>query len=157
MQDKIRIVSWDSLTHEQKLAAMNLIDEKIPSLGKYTTIFLQKALDKKINRVDSEEDTALVALEEEKVKGIVVGRKDLRRKQLWIRFIAGSHSRGVLEYVKKHKTTPVVQMIKRMIRRGEKERFEPMIEKPRTNAGKAVVAKRIQKMLPKPKRLFRLR
>lgn len=156
MQEKLKIVAWDTLTKEQKLESMKLIDKKIPRLGKSTTYFLQKALDRRINRIDAEEDIALIAMEEEKVIGIVVGRKDLRRKQLWIRFAAGKYFKGVREYVKNHKTTPIVSMIKRMIRRGEKEKFEPMIEKPRTNAGRALVAKRIQKILPKTKRLFAL-
>lgn len=157
MQEKLRFVQWDALTKEQKLDSMKLIDEKIPRLGVSTTHFLQKALDRKLNRIDAEEDLALIAMEEKKVIGIVVGRKDLRRKQLWIRFAAGRYSKSVLDYVKKHKTTPIVSMIKRMIRKGEKEKFEPMIEKPRTNAGRAMVAKRIQKILPKTKRLFALR
>lgn len=156
MQEKIKIASWETLNSSQKKASMKLIDEKIPSLGKYTTIFLQKALDKKFNRINAEKNIALVALEKEKVIGIVVARKDLNRKQLWIRFVAGKYSRGVVDYVKKNKNTPIVSMIKKIIRRAEKERFETMPQTPQTKSGKAMLVKRIQKILPKTKRTFRL-
>jgi hypothetical protein len=156
MEESVRITQWGSLGYIQKIQAMELINERIPRVGQYTTVFLMKALDKRKNYAEREEDLALVALEEERVVGVIVARKDLRRKQLWIRFAVSKISKGTKEFAKKHKTTPVAAMIKRMIRRGEREKFEVMIDPPRTMAGKNLVAKRIQRILPKKKRIFKL-
>jgi|GEM_PF-4674068 len=156
MPKQIKITDWNSLTKEQKKEAMKLIDSKIPRLGAFTTVFLHKALDRRHNYEERQEDVALVALEADKIIGIVVGRKDLQRKQFWVRFAAGKYAAGIRKYVKEHKTTPVVSMIKRLIRRAEKERLEPQIDPPRTQAGKNTLAKRIQRILPKRKRIFSL-